>query len=115
MTQIHFHKQSISINLSLTSKWCVQLNGSIEEIYLEFEPSAGPGTKPSHKFFPLPRDPYRIGTGFKVNKDKIGTGFMVNKDQIGTDFKVNKDRIGTGFQVNKDRVGTGFKVNKDRI
>jgi len=42
-----------------------QPNGGIEEIYFEFQPSAGAPTLPSNRFFPAKSDPYRTGNGFK--------------------------------------------------
>jgi len=41
------------------------VNGVVEAVYLEFEPSVGAPTPPSNPFFPTPSDPYSTGNGFK--------------------------------------------------
>eukprot|EP00088_Acartia_fossae_P043181 TRINITY_DN4545_c0_g1_i1.p1 TRINITY_DN4545_c0_g1~~TRINITY_DN4545_c0_g1_i1.p1 ORF type:complete len:284 (-),score=68.88 TRINITY_DN4545_c0_g1_i1:64-915(-) len=44
-----------------------KVNGSIENVYLEFEPNVGAPPSPSNRFYPAPvsKDPYRTGNGFK--------------------------------------------------
>jgi len=39
--------------------------GKIENVFMEFEPSTGEPSKPSDKYFPDERDPYKTGNGFK--------------------------------------------------
>jgi len=39
--------------------------GSIEAVYLEFSPNPGPPTQQAHPLFPVERDPYLTGNGYK--------------------------------------------------